>query len=201
MKTADCVVNNLRGTQPAKLGIDYASLKHLKPSIVCLHISAYGRANERADWPGYDFLMQAEAGLMELTGDPDGPPTRVGVSLIDSMSGLTGIVGLLACLLRARTTGQGCDVETCLYDVAMHQLTYPGVVVPQRGRCLAAGAAQRASVAGAGPDLSDGGRLDLHHVHDPEVLAVALPGDGPRRPAGRSALPRSQHARRATAPR
>jgi crotonobetainyl-CoA:carnitine CoA-transferase CaiB-like acyl-CoA transferase len=124
---ADCVVNNLRGTQPARLGIDHASLKHLKPAIVCLHISAYGRAGERADWPGYDFLMQAEAGLMELTGDPDGAPTRVGVSLIDSMSGLTGIVGLLACLLRARTTGQGCDVETCLYDVAMHQLTYPGV--------------------------------------------------------------------------
>jgi crotonobetainyl-CoA:carnitine CoA-transferase CaiB-like acyl-CoA transferase len=127
VKSADCVVNNLRGTQPAKLGIDHASLKHVKSSIVCLHISAYGRAGERADWPGYDFLMQAEAGLMELTGDPEGAPTRVGVSLIDSMSGITGIVGLLACLLRAKTTGEGCDVETCLYDVAMHQLTYPGV--------------------------------------------------------------------------
>lgn len=124
---ADCVVNNMRGTQPTKLGIDYASLKHLKPSIVCLHISAYGRDNARADWPGYDFLMQAEAGLMELTGEPDGPPARAGVSLIDSMSGLTGIVGLLACLLRARTTGRGGDVDTCLYDVAMHQLTYPGL--------------------------------------------------------------------------
>jgi crotonobetainyl-CoA:carnitine CoA-transferase CaiB-like acyl-CoA transferase len=126
VKTADCVVNNLRGTQPARLGIDYTSLKSVKPSIVCLHISAYGRAGARADWPGYDFLMQAEAGLMELTGDPEGAPTRVGVSLIDSMSGLTGTVGLLACLLRAKTTGRGCDVETCLYDVAMHQLTYPG---------------------------------------------------------------------------
>ena len=124
---SEAVVNNLRGDLPEKLAIDYASLKHLNPAIVCLHISAYGRANERADWPGYDFLMQAEAGLMELTGEPDGPPTRVGVSMIDSMSGLTGIVGLLACLLRARTTGEGCDVETCLYDVAMHQLTYPGV--------------------------------------------------------------------------
>jgi crotonobetainyl-CoA:carnitine CoA-transferase CaiB-like acyl-CoA transferase len=127
VKSADCVVNNLRGTQPAKLGIDYANLKHLKPSIVCLHISAYGRETERKDWPGYDFLMQAETGLMELTGDPDGAPTRVGVSMIDSMSGVTGAVGLLACLLRAKTTGQGGDVDTCLYDVAMHQLTYPGV--------------------------------------------------------------------------
>jgi crotonobetainyl-CoA:carnitine CoA-transferase CaiB-like acyl-CoA transferase len=126
VKTADCVVNNMRGTQPEKLGIDYASLGPINPAIVCLHISAYGRANERKAWPGYDFLMQAEAGLMELTGEPDGPPTRVGVSLIDSMSGLTGAVGLLACLLRAKTTGKGCDVDTCLYDVALHQLTYPG---------------------------------------------------------------------------
>ena len=126
VKTADCVVNNMRGTQPEKLCIDYASLGPIKPSIVCLHILAYGRDNERKDWPGYDFLMQAEAGLMELTGEPDGPPTRVGVSLIDSMSGLTGAVGLLACLLRAKTTGKGCDVDTCLYDVALHQLTYPG---------------------------------------------------------------------------
>ena len=150
VKSADCVVNNLRGTQPAKLGIDYASLSPLKPSIVCLHISAYGRANERKDWPGYDFLMQAEAGLMELTGEPDGPPTRVGVSMIDSMSGLTGIVGLLACLLRARTTGIGCDVETCLYDVAMHQLTYPGLWYLNEGD--------------VSPRVSRGGHLSLAPV-------------------------------------
>ena len=155
MKTADCVVNNLRGTQPAKLGIDYASLKHLKPAIVCLHISAYGRANERADWPGYDFLMQAEAGLMELTGDPDGPPTRVGVSLIDSMSGLTGIVGLLACLLARQDDGAGLRRR----DLPVRRRHAPAHLsrrlVPQRRRCLAARAAQRASVAGAGPDLPD----------------------------------------------
>jgi len=127
VRTADCVVDNLRGTQPAKLGVDYASLKAIKPAIVCLHISAYGRGNARKDWPGYDFLMQAEAGLMALTGEPDGPPARVGVSMIDGMTGLTGIVGLLSCLLRARTTGIGCDVDTCLFDVALHQLQYAGV--------------------------------------------------------------------------
>ena len=195
VKSADCVVNNLRGTQPAKLGIDYASLKHLKPSIVCLHISAYGRGNERADWPGYDFLMQAEAGLMELTGEPDGPPTRVGVSMIDSMSGLTGIVGLLACLLRARTTGQGCDVETCLYDVAMHQLTYPGVWYLNEGDVSPR--VPRSAHLSLAPvqTFPTAGRLDLHHVHDAEILAVAVRGDGPRRPLERSALPRSQRAR------
>jgi crotonobetainyl-CoA:carnitine CoA-transferase CaiB-like acyl-CoA transferase len=118
------VVNNLRGDVPAKLRIDYASLRAVNPAIVCLHISAYGRDNERAGRPGYDYLMQAEAGLMSLTGEPDGPPARFGTSTIDYMSGMTGVVGLLACLLRARETGKGCDIDVSLFDVALHQLNY-----------------------------------------------------------------------------
>ena len=61
VKSADAVVNNLRGDQPAKLGLEYAQLGQIKRSIVCLHISAYGRDNARAAWPSYDYLMQAEA--------------------------------------------------------------------------------------------------------------------------------------------
>jgi len=127
VKTADAVMNNLRGDQPEKLGLDYESLKHLNPRIVCLHISAYGRDNERKSWPGYDFLMQAEAGVMGLTGEPDGPPTRVGASMVDFMTGATGATGLLACIVRAQKTGVGGDVDTCLFDVAMHQLSYAAV--------------------------------------------------------------------------
>jgi crotonobetainyl-CoA:carnitine CoA-transferase CaiB-like acyl-CoA transferase len=127
VKTADAVMNNLRGDQPGKLGLDYASLKHLNPRIVCLHISAYGRDNERRAWPGYDFLMQAEAGIMGLTGEPDGPPTRVGASMVDFMTGAVGATGLLACILRAHKSGIGCDVDTCLFDVAMHQLSYSAI--------------------------------------------------------------------------
>ena len=124
--TADAVMNNLRGDQPEKLGLDYGSLKEVNPAIVCLHISAYGRDNERKAWPGYDFLMQAEAGLMTLTGEPDGPPQRFGSSMIDFMTGMTGAIGLLACVMRARQSEQGCDVDASLFDVAMHQLSYPG---------------------------------------------------------------------------
>ena len=127
VKSADAVMNNLRGDQPEKLGLDYASLKAINPKIVCLHISAYGRDNERKNWPGYDFLMQAEAGIMGLTGEPDGPPTRVGASMVDFMTGATGATGLLACILRAQKTGAGCDVDTCLFDVAMHQLSYAAI--------------------------------------------------------------------------
>ena len=104
--TSDAVVNNLRGDQPDKLEIDYASLQPLNPAIVCLHISAYGRDNERKAWPGYDYLMQAEAGLMSITGEPDGPPSRFGPSIVDYMTGMVGMVGLLSCLMRARQTGK-----------------------------------------------------------------------------------------------
>jgi crotonobetainyl-CoA:carnitine CoA-transferase CaiB-like acyl-CoA transferase len=124
VQSADAVMNNLRGDQPGKLRIDYAGLKAVNPAIVCLHISAYGRDNARTAWPGYDFLMQAEAGLMEMTGEPEGPPARIGPSMIDYMTGLTGMVGLLSAILQARSTGVGCDVDTCLFDVALHQLGY-----------------------------------------------------------------------------
>jgi crotonobetainyl-CoA:carnitine CoA-transferase CaiB-like acyl-CoA transferase len=126
--SAEVVMNNLRGDLPAKMGLDYAALSKVKPSIVCVHISAYGRDNERASWPGYDYLMQAEAGLMALTGEPDAPPTRIGApSMVDHTTGLTAMVGLLAALLSARATGKGCDVDTCLFDAALHQLGYAAI--------------------------------------------------------------------------
>jgi crotonobetainyl-CoA:carnitine CoA-transferase CaiB-like acyl-CoA transferase len=122
---ADAVLNNLRGDLPAKMGLDYKSLSVVKPAIVCVHLSAYGRDNERASWPGYDYLMQAESGLMHLTGEPDGPPCRLGApSIIDQTTGLTAAVGLLSAIINARATGRGCDVDTCLLDVALHQLGY-----------------------------------------------------------------------------
>jgi crotonobetainyl-CoA:carnitine CoA-transferase CaiB-like acyl-CoA transferase len=125
IKTADALVNNLRGDLPAKMGLDYKTLASANPKLVCVHVSAYGRDNERASWPGYDYLMQAESGLMHLTGEPDRPPSRLGApSIIDQTTGLTAAVGLLSAIIQARSTGKGCDVDTCLLDVALHQLGY-----------------------------------------------------------------------------
>ncbi|MEM9705264.1 MAG: CoA transferase, partial [Pseudomonadota bacterium] len=67
VKSADAVINNLRGDQPTKLRITFPDLRDINPRIVCAHLSAYGRDNERAAWPGYDYLMQAEAGFMSVT--------------------------------------------------------------------------------------------------------------------------------------
>jgi crotonobetainyl-CoA:carnitine CoA-transferase CaiB-like acyl-CoA transferase len=124
---ADAVVNNLRGDQPAKLAIAYDDLKALNPAIVCAHLSAYGRGNSREAWPGYDYLMQAEAGFMTLTGEPDGPPVRFGLSMVDFMTGSVFALGIVSAILGARRTGVGCDVDVSLFDVALHQTSYPAV--------------------------------------------------------------------------
>jgi crotonobetainyl-CoA:carnitine CoA-transferase CaiB-like acyl-CoA transferase len=122
---ADAVLDNLRGDLPEKLGLTYEQLKAANPRIVCAHLSAYGRTGSRRHWPGYDYLMQAEAGHMSLTGEPEGPPVRFGLSVVDLMTGLAAAFGLLAGVIRARETGQGMDVDTSLFDVALHMLNYP----------------------------------------------------------------------------
>jgi crotonobetainyl-CoA:carnitine CoA-transferase CaiB-like acyl-CoA transferase len=123
--TADGLMGNLRGDQPEKLRITYKDLAGANPRIVCAHLSAYGRDGSRQSWPGYDYLMQAEAGWLSLTGEPDGPPSRMGLSVVDYSTGTTCALALLAGILEARRTGRGRDLDVSLYDVAMHQLNYP----------------------------------------------------------------------------
>ncbi len=127
VESSHVMANNLRGDVPAKIGLDYESLKSINPAIICAHVSAYGRDNERAKWPGYDYLMQAEAGFCSLTGDPGGPPVRFGLSMVDFMSGTQMAVGLLAALLDAGRTGEGCDVDVDLLSAAVHQTSYPAI--------------------------------------------------------------------------
>lgn len=123
--TADAVTNNARGDQPAKLGLDHAALGRVKPSIVCVHASAYGRGNARESWPGYDYLMQAEAGFLAMTGEPDAPPTRFGLSMVDFMTGQMLATATLAGILGARATGVGGDYDVALLEAALHQTSYP----------------------------------------------------------------------------
>ncbi|WP_426044168.1 CaiB/BaiF CoA transferase family protein [Caulobacter sp. DWR3-1-2] len=130
---ADAVVNNLRGDQPDKLKITFDSLKTIKPAIVCAHLSAYGRGNSREAWPGYDYLMQAEAGFMTMTGEPDGPPVRFGLSMVDFMTGSVFALGIVSAILGARASGIGCDVDVSLFDVALHQTSYPAVWAMNEG--------------------------------------------------------------------
>jgi len=121
---ADAVASNLRGDVPEKLGLTYDALAPHNAAIVCAHLSAYGRSGPRASWPGYDYLMQAEAGYFSLTGEPGGPPARFGLSIVDLMTGLAMAYALLAGLTQARSTGFGRDMDVSLFDVALNNTNY-----------------------------------------------------------------------------
>jgi crotonobetainyl-CoA:carnitine CoA-transferase CaiB-like acyl-CoA transferase len=124
VRSADALASNLRGDVPVKLGLVYERLKQVNPKIVCAHLSAYGRSGPRADWPGFDYLMQAEAGYFSLTGEPGAPPARFGLSIVDLMTGLGLAYALLAALTSARATGVGRDIDVSLFDMALHNTSY-----------------------------------------------------------------------------
>jgi crotonobetainyl-CoA:carnitine CoA-transferase CaiB-like acyl-CoA transferase len=121
---ADAVCSNLRGDQPRKLRLTYDDLREVNPAIVCCSLSGFGMSGPRAAEAGYDYIMQAMAGWMSLTGDPDGPPTKSGLSLVDLSGGYVSAIALLCGLWRARRDGVGCDCDISLYETALHEVMY-----------------------------------------------------------------------------
>ncbi|MET7999576.1 CaiB/BaiF CoA transferase family protein [Nonomuraea glycinis] len=122
---SDAVYSNLRGDVPERLGITYEQLKHLNPRLVCVSLSGYGMTGPRRAEPGYDYIMQGIAGWMSITGEPGGPPTKSGLSIVDFCGGLVAGQALLAGVLAARRDGVGMDCDLSLYDTALAMLTYP----------------------------------------------------------------------------
>jgi crotonobetainyl-CoA:carnitine CoA-transferase CaiB-like acyl-CoA transferase len=110
---------------PAKLKIRYEDLKHLNPAIVCCALTGYGMTGPRSSDAGYDYLLQGLAGWMDLTGEPDGPPTKSGLSVVDFSGGLVAAISILAALHAARRDGVGADCDVSLFDTAISMLTYP----------------------------------------------------------------------------
>jgi crotonobetainyl-CoA:carnitine CoA-transferase CaiB-like acyl-CoA transferase len=123
---SDALFNNLRGDLPSRLGLDYAAHSEGNPRLVCCSLSAFGRDGPRAAEPGYDYLMQGYAGWMSLTGDPDGPPQKAGLSLVDLSAGTMAALGMTAAILHARETGRGGDIDVSLLDTALSKLAYVG---------------------------------------------------------------------------
>jgi crotonobetainyl-CoA:carnitine CoA-transferase CaiB-like acyl-CoA transferase len=129
----DAVASNLRGDQPEKLGLTYGALRHRNPRIVCASLSGFGQTGPRAPQPAYDYVLQAMAGWMSQTGDPDGPPTKSGLSLVDYSAGYALGLTLLAAVWRARRDGVGGDVDVSLLGVAQSLLTYLGTWAATHG--------------------------------------------------------------------
>lgn len=126
VRSADAVYSNLRGDVPAKLRIRYDDLKAVNPAIVCCSLSGFGNDGPRSAQPGYDYVLQALAGWMSVTGEPDGPPQKSGLSLVDYSGGLVAAIAMLTGIHAARRDGLGMDCDVSLFDTAIGMLTYLG---------------------------------------------------------------------------
>ena len=121
MRRSDIVVENFKVGGLAKFGLDYEAARAINPKLIYLSISGFG-TRDGAGIPGYDLVVQAVSGLMSLTGDPDGPAYRAGISVFDVMTGLHGTIGILAALEQRRKTGEGQHVEVNLLSSALSGL-------------------------------------------------------------------------------
>jgi crotonobetainyl-CoA:carnitine CoA-transferase CaiB-like acyl-CoA transferase len=118
--TADALLVNLRPSTIRKLGLDYESLRRHNPKIVCVALTGYGLDGPAAEWPAFDYVIQASTGVAAMTGEPGGPPTLAGYSAVDNSSGIMAALGLVAKVLE----GKGGQVDIALFDVMLAQLNY-----------------------------------------------------------------------------
>ena len=124
IERADVVIQNLRPGSAEEFGLDAGSLRALKPDLIYCTIGAFGANGPLKDRPGYDPLMQAFAGMMSVTGEPDQRPVRVGTSIIDMAAGMWAVIGVFSALLQRKNDGSGSTVDTSLYETALGWMCY-----------------------------------------------------------------------------
>jgi crotonobetainyl-CoA:carnitine CoA-transferase CaiB-like acyl-CoA transferase len=129
VRVSDVVYDNFRPSVPARLGVDFETLRRVNPAIVCCSITGYGSTGPYRDRPTYDVCVQALTGAVAMTGNPGGPPVRNSVAISDQGAGLLACVGILAALLARQRTGQGARVETSLLEATVHQLAYEAAIL------------------------------------------------------------------------
>jgi crotonobetainyl-CoA:carnitine CoA-transferase CaiB-like acyl-CoA transferase len=123
--SADVLVENFRPGSLAELGFGVREMTTMNPRLIYCSISGYGQNGPRAHLPGYDVVIQGEAGLMDVTGEADGEATRVGVAITDYLAGLYAIQGILLALVERQTSGQGQHVDIALFDSMLSVMRLP----------------------------------------------------------------------------
>ncbi|MBC6440594.1 MAG: CoA transferase [Rhodospirillales bacterium] len=131
---ADAIVQNMRPGKVAQYGLDAVTLTAASRRLVYCNLGAFGSVGPHKDKPGYDPLMQASGGIMALTGEPERPPVRVGVSIVDMGTGLWCAIGILAALYQRKETGRGCIVDGSLYETAVAWTANQTMMVQVDGR-------------------------------------------------------------------
>lgn len=124
LPSVDVLFANPKGNMPEKLGITYEHLKKYNRKLVCCFLTGYGRVGPRKNHPGYDYLAQALSGIAWMGGEPDGPPARCGVSVIDMAAGTNAAFLMMAAVHQSRLTGVGCTVDTSLLELSIAYCNY-----------------------------------------------------------------------------
>ncbi|MCX7310161.1 MAG: CoA transferase [Alphaproteobacteria bacterium] len=124
VEQGDVVIQNLRPGSAQEFGLDAQALRALKPELIYCTIGAFGAKGPLKDRPGYDPLMQAFAGMMSVTGEPDQRPVRVGTSIIDMAAGMWSVIGIVSALLQSRGGNRGATIDTSLYETALAWMCY-----------------------------------------------------------------------------
>ena len=131
---ADVVIQNMRPGKVDEFGLDALSLVSVNPRLIYCNLGAFGSVGPHKDKPGYDPLMQACGGIMSVTGEPDRPPVRVGVSIVDMGTGMWCAIGILSALVYRQTTGHGCVVDGSLYETSVAWVANQAAMVQVDGR-------------------------------------------------------------------
>ncbi len=125
-RESDVVVENFKRGTFERLGLGFEDLRKDNPGLIWANVSGYGPTGPLADKPGYDFIAQGEAGIMAITGEPDGEPMKVGVAIVDITTGLFAAIGVLAALQARQATGTGQRVDASLFTSAVAWLANVG---------------------------------------------------------------------------
>ena len=120
----DVLLDNFRPGTMARLGLDHHELRAANPALISCSITGFGRTGADAQRPGYDLIIQGESGIMDITGDPDGPPTKIGTSIADLLTGQFASQGIMAALLERMRTGKGRHVDVSMLDCMASLLTF-----------------------------------------------------------------------------
>jgi crotonobetainyl-CoA:carnitine CoA-transferase CaiB-like acyl-CoA transferase len=164
---ADVLIENFKVGGLKKYGLDFESLRKVNPRLVYCSITGFGQNGPYAGRAGYDFMIQGLAGIMDLTGDPEGEPQKVGVAIADIFTGLYSVVGILAALRRRDETGQGAHLDMALFDAQT------SILANQAMNYLASGRAPR-RMGNAHPNIVP---YQVFPVADGHVI-VAVGNDG-----------------------
>jgi len=134
---SDVLIENFKVGGLAKFGLDYGSLKRLNPRLIYCSVTGFGQTGPYAERAGYDFLIQGMSGYMDVTGDPNGEPQKVGVAVCDLFTGLYGVIAIEAALIERERSGRGQEIDLALFD------TMGAMLANQAMNYLASGVAPR----------------------------------------------------------